>query len=223
MVEALALADSFKDRAKTGLIRTALSSNSQPHTMVKSFMVLNEVPTPTKGVNLSISDRDLCLKLIFEEMLEVIHAAGFRMATTACDVADPECYTDESFTTLKPGYAYIGDIDAVIKIGFEHVEGQLQDHKEMIDGLADVVFTAFFMAIRLGYDLTPMLREVTASNFTKLDDDGKPIKNGFGKAAIGQPLYREDQPIGKILKGPRYMKPALVRLFGHLFPQPEEI
>lgn len=190
MVEALALADSFKDRAKTGLIRTALSSNSQPHTMVKSFMVLNDVPTPTKGVNLSVSDRELCLNLIYEEMVEVINAAGFR----------------------------INDFGNI-----EHVEGSRQDHVEMVDGLADVVFTCFFMAIRLGYDLTPMLREVTASNFTKLDDEGKPIKNGFGKAAIGQPLHRVDQPIGKILKGPRYMKPALVRLFGHLFPKPEEI
>lgn len=136
-------------------------------------------------------------------------------------MADPSCYTDDAFLTLKPMFAYCNEVDANIKIGIEHVEGELQNHREMLDGLGDTAFTVFFMAIFMGHNLTPMIREITASNFTKLDEDGNPIINGKGKAALGQPLHRSDQPIGKILKGPHYVPPALDRLFGHNFPKGE--
>ena len=50
---------------------------------------------------------------------------------------------------------------------------------EVADGLADVVWTAYGMALRFGIDLDAVLREVAASNMTK-------EANGMGKIKKGK-------------------------------------
>lgn len=52
------------------------------------------------------------------------------------------------------------------------------DLVEVADGLADVVWTAYGMALRFGIDLDAVLREVAASNMTK-------EANGMGKIKKG--------------------------------------
>ena len=54
------------------------------------------------------------------------------------------------------------------------------------------------MALELGIPLGDVLREVQASNMSKLGADGKPI-------------YRED---GKVLKGPGFFDPDIAGALG---------
>ena len=62
--------------------------------------------------------------------------------------------------------------------------------------LADLVYVCFQYAANMGWDLDEALHRVHASNMSKLDKEGKPIR-------------RED---GKILKGPNYKPPNLIDL-----------
>lgn len=50
---------------------------------------------------------------------------------------------------------------------------------EIADGLGDVVWTAYGMALRFGIDLDAVLREIAASNMTK-------TANGMGKIKKGE-------------------------------------
>lgn len=73
-----------------------------------------------------------------------------------------------------------------------------RDTVEVADALADLVYVIYGMALELGIDLDEVLREVQASNLSKLGEDGKPI-------------YRED---GKVLKGPGFFNPNIARVLG---------
>lgn len=66
------------------------------------------------------------------------------------------------------------------------------------DALADIVYVAYGTAHVYGIDLDAVLDEVHASNMTKLD-------------AAGQPIRRAD---GKILKGPDYRPPDIAAVLG---------
>jgi predicted HAD superfamily Cof-like phosphohydrolase len=61
------------------------------------------------------------------------------------------------------------------------------------DALADIVYVAYGTAHVYGIDLDAVLDEVHASNMTKLDENGRPIR-------------RAD---GKVLKGPGYRPPDI--------------
>lgn len=66
-----------------------------------------------------------------------------------------------------------------------------RDTIETADALADLIYVIYGMALECGISLPAVLREVQASNLSKLDDEGKPI-------------YRED---GKVLKGDNFFPP----------------
>jgi len=65
--------------------------------------------------------------------------------------------------------------------------------EHFVKELADLAFVVFWLAAGMGINLDEAIREVWASNMSKLGEDGKPI-------------YRED---GKVLKGPNYRMPDL--------------
>lgn len=67
------------------------------------------------------------------------------------------------------------------------------DKKELLDALCDQIVTAVGVAHMHGMDIIGALREVDASNWSKFDENGKPIFNEQGKIA----------------KGPSYFKPKL--------------
>lgn len=69
----------------------------------------------------------------------------------------------------------------------------LRNGVEIADALGDLVYVIYGFALEMGYDLRAVIKEIHASNMTKLGEDGKPI-------------YRED---GKVLKGPNYVKPNI--------------
>lgn len=68
--------------------------------------------------------------------------------------------------------------------------------EHLLKELADLVYVCHQMAAAFDWDLGEAYRRVHASNMSKLDKDGNPIR-------------RED---GKILKGPRYFEPTLIDL-----------
>jgi predicted HAD superfamily Cof-like phosphohydrolase len=74
----------------------------------------------------------------------------------------------------------------------------------MADALADVVYVAYGSALTFGLDLDAVLREVHASNMSKLDAQGRPVK-------------RDD---GKVLKSPRYYPPDVAGVIAGQDPLP---
>ena len=66
----------------------------------------------------------------------------------------------------------------------------------LLKELADLVYVTYGYAAAFGWDLDEAVRRVHASNMSKLDDEGQPIK----------------QANGKVTKGPNYEPPNLTDL-----------
>jgi len=105
-----------------------------------------------------------------------------------------------------------------------------REAKEVIDGLGDLNVVVNGYAVELGVNMDDVDQEVAASNFTKPDENGKPIVNkckydsdemtndtmGFCRHILnGNECSTRDhwidpnQPLGKVLKGPNFMKPNM--------------
>ena len=69
-------------------------------------------------------------------------------------------------------------------------------HSDLLKELADLVFVCYQAAENMNWDLDEAMRRVLESNMSKLDENGKPIRNKDGK----------------VLKGPNYRKPDLSNL-----------
>ena len=67
------------------------------------------------------------------------------------------------------------------------------DLKEAADALTDILYVTYGAGHAFGINLDKCFEEVQRSNMSKLDEDGKPIYNEFGK----------------VMKGPKYFKPDL--------------
>ena len=70
-----------------------------------------------------------------------------------------------------------------------------KDIKEVADALTDILYVTYGAGHAFGVDLDKCFDEVQRSNMSKLDENGKPIFNEYGK----------------VLKGPNYFKPDLGR------------
>ena len=68
-----------------------------------------------------------------------------------------------------------------------------KDLKEVADALTDILYVTYGAGHAFGIDLDKCFDEVQNSNMSKLDENGKPIYNEFGK----------------VMKGPNYFKPDL--------------
>jgi predicted HAD superfamily Cof-like phosphohydrolase len=64
------------------------------------------------------------------------------------------------------------------------------------DALTDILYVTYGAGAAYGIDLDKCFEEVHNSNMSKLGEDGKPI-------------YRED---GKVMKGPNYWEPDLLKV-----------
>jgi predicted HAD superfamily Cof-like phosphohydrolase len=78
-----------------------------------------------------------------------------------------------------------------LKEGFKN-----DDLVEIADALTDILYVVYGAGHALGIPLDNCMEEVHNSNMSKLGADGKPI-------------YRED---GKVMKGPNYFKPDLIKV-----------
>jgi predicted HAD superfamily Cof-like phosphohydrolase len=76
----------------------------------------------------------------------------------------------------------------------EFLEAALfEDESHTLKELADLAFVCYQFAAAKGWNLDLALTRVFESNMSKLDIDGKPIKN----------------EAGKVIKGPSYFEPQL--------------
>ena len=69
------------------------------------------------------------------------------------------------------------------------------DLLEVADALTDILYVTYGAGHAFGINLDRCFEEVQNSNMSKLDDNGEPIYNEFGK----------------VLKGPKYFKPDLTK------------
>ena len=69
------------------------------------------------------------------------------------------------------------------------------DLKETIDALTDILYVTYGAGHAFGINLDKCFNEVQESNMSKLGSDGKPIYNDSGK----------------VMKGPNYFKPDLLK------------
>ena len=70
-----------------------------------------------------------------------------------------------------------------------------KDLLEVADALTDILYVTYGAGHAFGIDLDKCFDEVQNSNMSKLDNNGKPIFNEFGK----------------VMKGPKYFKPDLTK------------
>ncbi len=89
---------------------------------------------------------------------------------------------------IKLRYDLIAEELAEFKSAIEN-----EDLKEVADALTDILYVTYGAGHAFGINLDKCFDEVQKSNMSKLDNDGKPIKNEFGK----------------VMKGPNYFKPDL--------------
>jgi predicted HAD superfamily Cof-like phosphohydrolase len=68
-----------------------------------------------------------------------------------------------------------------------------KDKENLLKELADLVYVTYGYAATFGLDLDEAVSRIHISNLSKLDDDGKPVKND----------------VGKVVKGPNYKPPYL--------------
>ena len=84
---------------------------------------------------------------------------------------------------------------SLIKEELEELKEALEnkDLLEVADALTDLLYVTYGAGHAFGIDLDKCFEEVQNSNMSKLDKNGKPIYNEFGK----------------VMKGPNYFKPNL--------------
>ena len=70
-----------------------------------------------------------------------------------------------------------------------------KDLLEVADALTDILYVTYGAGHAFGINLDQCFDEVQNSNMSKLDQNGKPIYNEFGK----------------VMKGPNYFKPNLTK------------
>tara|TARA_B100000989_G_scaffold298562_1_gene288449 strand:- start:2071 stop:2442 length:372 start_codon:yes stop_codon:yes gene_type:complete len=84
---------------------------------------------------------------------------------------------------------------SLIKEELDELKAALEnkDLLEVADALTDLLYVTYGAGHAFGIDLNKCFEEVQNSNMSKLDKNGKPIYNEFGK----------------VMKGPNYFKPDL--------------
>jgi hypothetical protein len=86
-------------------------------------------------------------------------------------------------------------LSKLLKLG--ELKARVDDRKEFLDSIADQVITGIGVAYCAGMKGAAACERVNASNWSKFDHNGQPI--------------RDDN--GKIAKGPNYKKPVLDGLY----------
>ena len=101
---------------------------------------------------------------------------------------------------IKPSFS----TNKINKLRFDLIKEELIEFKEALDkkdlievadALTDILYVTYGAGHAFGIDLDKCFEEVQNSNMSKLDENGKPIYNEFGK----------------VMKGPDYFKPDLTK------------
>ena len=111
---------------------------------------------------------------------------GIFMKTFGQEVKNQPSFSSEKINNLR--YDLIKEELAELKDAMEK-----KDLLEVADALTDILYVTYGAGHAFGIDLDKCFEEVQNSNMSKLDQNGKPIYNEFGK----------------VMKGPNYFKPDL--------------
>ena len=134
----------------------------RPEDLVRQFHEVYGLPIQHDEPNVDRERVHMRMRLIYEEVSELTGAV----------------YGAKARRLLEETISSLPDDDT-------------RDTIETADALADLIYVIYGMALECGISLPAVLREVQASNLSKLDGEGKPI-------------YRED---GKVLKGDNFFPP----------------
>lgn len=145
-----------------------MPDSRDPEALVRQFHTTYGLPIVEGEPTVDYDRVHMRMSLILEEVTELVTAV----------------YGKEAGKVLAEGAAAAQAAD----------DGE-RDLIETADALADLVYVIYGMALESGISLPAVLKEVQASNMSKLGEDGKPI-------------YRED---GKVLKGPGFFPPNIAR------------
>ena len=117
--------------------------------------------------------------------------SNFSKVGTFMKTCGQEVKTKASFSTEKINKLRID----LIKEELEELKEAMnnKDLLEVADALTDILYVTYGAGHAFGIDLDKCFDEVQNSNMSKLDENGKPIYNEFGK----------------VMKGPNYFKPDL--------------
>ena len=111
---------------------------------------------------------------------------GIFMKTFGQEVKDQPAFSSEKINKLR--YDLIKEELAELKDAMEK-----KDLLEVADALTDILYVTYGAGHAFGINLDKCFEEVQNSNMSKLDENGKPIYNEYGK----------------VMKGPNYFKPDL--------------
>ena len=108
------------------------------------------------------------------------------MITYGQEVKESASFPDENIIKLRL---------KLIKEELEELEQALNDKNllEVADALTDILYVTYGAGHSFGINLDACFEEVQRSNMSKLDENGQPIYNKYGK----------------VMKGPNFSKPNL--------------
>ena len=119
--------------------------------------------------------------------------SNFNKVKIFMETFDQEVKTKPSFSTDKINNLRYDLIKEELEELKEAMENK--DLLEVADALTDILYVTYGAGHAFGIDLDKCFEEVQSSNMSKLGQDGKPI-------------YNES---GKVMKGPKYFKPDLIK------------
>ena len=119
--------------------------------------------------------------------------SNFRKVGTFMKTFGQEVKTRPSFSTEKINKLRIDLIKEELEELTEAMNNK--DLLEVADALTDILYVTYGAGHAFGIDLDKCFDEVQNSNMSKLGEDGNPI-------------YNES---GKVMKGPNYFKPDLLK------------
>ena len=111
---------------------------------------------------------------------------GIFMKTFGQEVKDRTSFSTEKINNLR-----VSLIEEELKELKDAIESK--DLLEVADALTDILYVTYGAGHAFGINLDKCFNEVQSSNMSKLDSNGKPIYNDFGK----------------VMKGPNFFKPNL--------------
>ena len=115
---------------------------------------------------------------------------GIFMKTFGQEVKDKPSFSTEKINNLR-----VSLIEEELKELKEAMKNN--DLLEVADALTDILYVTYGAGHAFGINLDKCFDEVQSSNMSKLDLNGKPIYNDFGK----------------VMKGPNFFKPNLKKFF----------
>ncbi len=115
---------------------------------------------------------------------------GIFMKTFGQEVKDRPSFSTEKINNLR-----VSLIEEELKELKDAMERK--DLLEVADALTDILYVTYGAGHAFGINLDKCFDEVQSSNMSKLDSNGKPIYNDFGK----------------VMKGPNFFKPNLKKFF----------